>query len=103
MNNNQIVTLESSGTITFTTQYKLIWYKRASEIFNENDSVKSYKIELYFDNGKCIKDYVVLPREISNVDLHIKENIDILMSLWLQRCNNVKNCMKKITVVKITK
>ena len=40
MNNNQIVTLENSATITFTTQYKLIWYKRASEIFNENDSVK---------------------------------------------------------------
>ena len=85
MNNNQIVTLENSGTITFTTQYKLIWYKRTSEIFNENDSVRSYKIELYFDNGKSIKDYVVLPREISNVDLYIKENIDLLMSFWLQR------------------
>ena len=103
MNNNQIVTLESSGTITFTTQYKLIWYKRTSEIFNKNDSVKSYKIELYFDNGKSVKDYVVLHREISNVDLYIEKNIDLLMNFWLQRCTNIKNCMNKISVVKITK
>ena len=103
MNNNQIVTIENSGTINFNTQYKLIWYKRTSEIFNENDSVKSYKIELYFDNGKSIKDYVILPREISNVDLYIKENVDLLMTFWLQRCTNIKNCMNKISVVKITK
>ena len=97
--NHQIVTLEKSGTVSFTAKYKLIWYKRNSEILNQNDRVKSYKIQLFFDNGKSIKDRIILPINILNVDLYIKENIDLLMSIWMQRCNNVKNCMSSINVV----
>ena len=96
--NHQIVTLEKSGTVSFTAKYKLIWYKRDSEILNQTDRVKSYKIQLFFENGKSIKDRIILPINISNVDLYIKENIDLLMSSWMQRCN-VKNCMSSINVV----
>ena len=98
--NNQIVTLENTGTFHFTARYKLIWYKREAEIFNENDSVKSYKIQLFFENGKNIKDYVVLPKSILNVDLYIKENIDMFMGLWMERCKYMKNCVTNISVVK---
>ena len=71
--NHQIVTLEKSAT----AKYKLIWYKRDSEILNQTDRVKSYKIQLFFENGKSVKDYTVLPINISNVDLYIKENVDL--------------------------
>ena len=81
--NTQIVTLENTGTLQLIAQYKLIWYKRESEIFNENDSSKSYKIKLFFENGKNIKDYVVLPKSISNVDLYIKENIDMFICCYI--------------------
>ena len=64
---NQVVNLESTGEITFTAKYKSIWYKRDTEIFHENDLVKSYKIELYFGNGKSMKDYVALPKEINPI------------------------------------
>ena len=43
---------------------KLIWYKRDSEILNQNDRVKSYKIQLFFENGKSIKDRIILPINI---------------------------------------
>ena len=36
--NNQIVTLEKPGSVFFTAQYKLIWYKRDSAIFIENET-----------------------------------------------------------------
>ena len=98
--NTQIVTLENTGTLQLIARYNLIWYKREAEIFNENDSVKSYKIQLFFENGKNIKDYVVLPKSISNVDLYIKENIDMLMSLWMERCKYMKNCVTIIAVGK---
>ena len=91
-------TLEKPGSVFFTAQYKLIWYKRDSAIFIENETSKSYKIQLFFENGKSIKDRIILPINISNVDLYIKENIDLLMSIWMQRCN-VKNCMSSINVV----
>ena len=97
--NNQIVTLEKSGTVTFSAKYKLIWYKRNSEIFDENDSIKSYKIQLFFENGKNVKDYVVMPKSILNVDLYIKDNIDMFMGLWLERCKNMKNCMTNIDLM----
>ena len=77
----------------------MIWYKRDSEILNQTDRVKSYKIQLFFENGKSVKDYTVLPINISNVDLYIKENIDLLVSIWMQRCKNVKICMSSINVV----
>ena len=54
--NHQIVTLEKSGSVSFTAKHKLIWYKRDSEILNKTDRVKSYKIQLFFENGKSIKD-----------------------------------------------
>ena len=57
---NQIVNLESNGEVTFTAKYKLIWYKRDVEIFHENDKFKSYKIELYFENGKSMKIYYLI-------------------------------------------
>ena len=98
--NNQIVTLENTRTLQLIAQYKLIWYKREAEIFNENDSSKSYRIQLYFENGKNIKDYIVLPKSISNVDLYIKENIDMLMGLWMERCKYMKNCVTIIAVGK---
>ena len=75
--NHQIVTLEKSGSDNFIAKYKLIWYKRDSEILNQTDRVKSYKIQLFFENGKSVKDYTVLPINISNVDLYIKENVDL--------------------------
>ena len=53
---NQIVNFENSGEINFTASYRLIWYKRDVEVFHENEKVKSYKIELYFENGKSMKD-----------------------------------------------
>ena len=98
--NNQIVTLENTRTLQLIAQYKLIWYKREAEIFNENDSSKSYRIQLYFENGKNMKDYIVLPKSISNVDLYIKENIDMLMGLWMERCKYKKNCVTIIAVGK---
>ena len=97
--NNQIVTLEKSGTVTFKAQYKLIWYKRNSEIFDENDSIKSYKIQLFFENGKNVNDYVVMPKNISNVDLYINDNIEMFMRLWFERCKNMKNCMTNINMM----
>ena len=106
---NQIVTLENTGTLQLIAQYKLIWYKREAEIFNEKKilqksvgyiTVKSYKIQLFFENGKNIKDYVVLPKSISNVDLYIKENIDMFMVLWMERCKYMKNCVTIIAVGK---
>ena len=97
---NQIVTLENTGTLQLIARYKLIWYKREAEIFNENDSSKSYKIQLFFENGKNIKDYVVLPKSISNVDLYIKDNIDMFMGLWMERCKYMKNIVTIIAVVK---
>ena len=97
--NNQIVTLEKPGSVFFTAQYKLIWYKRDSAIFIENETSKSYKIQLFFDNGKSVRDYIVLPKNISNVDIYIKENIDFLMSLWIQRCKNIKSCFSNMSVV----
>ena len=53
---NQIVNLENSGEIKITASYRLVWYKRDVEVFHENEKVKSYKIELYFENGKSMKD-----------------------------------------------
>ena len=49
---NQVVNLENSGEIKITASYRLIWYKRDVEVFHENGIVKSYKIELFFENGK---------------------------------------------------
>ena len=100
---NQTVTLENIGIVHFRSSYKLIWYNRETEIFTENEFSKSYKIQLFFENGKSIKDYVVMSKSISNVDVYIKDKIDCLMISWLQRCNKVNNCMNKINVVKITK
>ena len=42
---NQIVNLENSGEIKITASYRLIWYKRDVEVFQQNEKVKSYKIE----------------------------------------------------------
>ena len=54
---------------------------------------------MQFDFGKSKKDYAVIPvpREISNVDLYMEQNIDSLMISWLRRCYNIENCMNKIT------
>ena len=90
----QIVNLESSGDITFRSKYKLIWYKKKTEIFHENEKVNSYNIEQYFENGKSIEEYIVMPREIMNVDLYIKENIKLLMMLWMDRSK--KNSVFKL-------
>ena len=60
---NQIVNLENSGEIKITASYRLIWYKRDLQVFHENGNVKSYKIEFFFENGKSMKDYIVLPKK----------------------------------------
>ena len=75
---NQIVNLKCSGEIKITASYRLIWYKRDVEVFQDNEKVKSYRIELYFENGKSMKDYIVLPKEIMNTDAYTKENIKLL-------------------------
>ena len=98
---NQIVNLESSGEVTFIAKYKLIWYKRDVEIHHENDKFKSYKIELYFENGKSMKDYIVLDKGIINVDLYIKENIKPLMVLWMERCKKNKIVCSNMQVINI--
>ena len=95
---NQIVNLESSGEVTFIAKYKLIWYKRDVEIHHENDKFKSYKIELYFENGKSMKDYIVLDKEIINVDVYIKENI----KLWMDRCKKNKIVCSNMQLINIT-
>ena len=41
------------------------------------------KIQLFFENGKYIKDRIILPINISNVDLYIKENIDLLITTFM--------------------
>ena len=98
---NQIVNLESSGEIRFTASYRLIWYKRDVEVFQQNEKVKSYKIELYFENGKSMKDYIVLPKEILNIEAYIKENIKLLMKLWMDRNKKMKYCIHNIKVTNI--
>ena len=98
---NQIVNLQSDGEVTFTAKYKLIWYKRDVEIFHENDKFKSYKIELYFENGKSMKDYISLDKGIANVDLYIKENIKRLMVLWMDRCKKNRTVCSNMQVINI--
>ena len=98
---NQIVNLENSGEMKITASYRLIWYKRDLEVFQENEKVKSYKIELYFENGKSMKDYIVLPKEIINVDAYIKDNIKLLMILWMDRNKKMKHCVHIIKVTNI--
>ena len=98
---NQIVNLESSGEIRITASYRLIWYKRDVEVFQENEKVKSYKIELYFENGKSMKDYIVIPKEILNIEAYIKENIKLLMKLWMDRNKKMKHCIHNIKVTNI--
>ena len=98
---NQIVNLQNSGEIKITASYRLIWYKRDVEVFQENEKVKSYKIELYFENGKSMKDYIVLPQEIMNIDAYIKENIKLLMILWMDRNKKMKHCIHNIKVTNI--
>ena len=95
---NQIVNLESSGEIRITASYRLIWYKRDIDVFQDNEKVKSYKIELYFENGKSMKDYIVLPKEILNIEAYIKENIKLLMKLWMDRNKKMKHCIHNIKV-----
>ena len=98
---NQIVNLENSGEIKITASYRLVWYKRDVEVFQQNEKVKSYKIELYFENGKSMKDYIVLPKEILNIEAYIKENIKLLMILWMDRNKKMKNCIHNIKVTNI--
>ena len=98
---NQIVNLESSGEIRITASYRLIWYKRDVEVFQQNEKVKSYKIELFFENGKSMKDYIVLPKEILNIEAYIKENIKLLMNLWMDRNKKMKHCIHNIKVTNI--
>ena len=98
---NQIVNLESSGEIIITASYRLIWYKRDVEVFQQNEKVKSYKIELFFENGKSMKDYIVLPKEILNIEAYIKENIKLLMKLWMDRNKKMKHCIHNIKVTNI--
>ena len=98
---NQIVNLESSGEIIITASYRLIWYKRDLQVFHENENVKSYKIELFFENGKYMKDHIVLPKEIMNIDAYIKDNIKLLMILWMDRNKKMKNCIHNIKVTNI--
>ena len=98
---NQVVNLESSGEIKITASYRLIWYKRDVEVFQDNEKVKSYKIELYFENGKSMKDYIVLPKEIMNIDAYIKDNIKLLMILWMDRNKKMKHCIHNIKVTNI--
>ena len=99
---NQIVNLESNGEVNFIAKYRLIWYKRDVEIHHENDKFKSYKIELYFENGKSMKDYIVLDKEIINVDVYIKENIKRLMVLWMDRCKKNKIVCSNMQLINIT-
>ena len=98
---NQVVNLESSGEINITASYRLIWYKRDVEVFQDNEKVKSYKIELYFENGKSMKDYIVLPKEIMNIDAYIKDNIKLLMILWMDRNKKMKHCINNMRVTNI--
>ena len=98
---NQIVNLENSGEIKITASYRLIWYKRDLQVFHENGNVKSYKIELFFENGKSMKDHIVLPKEIMNIDVYIKDNIKLLMILWMDRNKKMKHCINNMRVTNI--